>query len=100
MLDFALIVGFDWDDGNSRKNDDKHGVTQADAEQVFTDERILIADDTTHSVTETRYQALGKTLVGRHLHISFTLRRGKTLVRVISARNMNRQERRRYETQT
>jgi uncharacterized protein len=32
MIDWARIEGFDWDDGNSRKSVDKHGVTQAEAE--------------------------------------------------------------------
>ena len=99
MLDFARIVGFDWDDGNARKSLDKRGVSQPEAEQVFADERILIADDISHSETENRYQALGKTLADRHLHVSFTLRRERTLIRVISARDMNRKERRRYESQ-
>ena len=98
MIDFARIAGFDWDDGNSRKNDDRHGV--AEAEQVFIDERILIADDVGHSETEIRYQALGKTSEGRRLHISFTLRQDGMLVRVISARDMNRKERARYEART
>jgi uncharacterized DUF497 family protein len=100
MIDFALIAGFDWDDGNRRKSDNKHGVSQAEAEQVFMDERILIADDVAHSEIETRYQALGKTSEGRRLHVSFTLRRDGTHIRVISARDMNRKERTRYETQT
>ena len=98
MIDFARIAGFDWDNGNSRKNE-KHGVTQAAAEQVFTDERILIAEDIGHSEVEARYQALGATLAGRRLHISFTLRYDGTLIRVISARDMNRRERARYEAQ-
>jgi len=99
MIDFERIVGFDWDDGNSRKNDDKHGVAQAEAEQVFTDERILIAADVGHSGTESRYQALGKTADGRRLHVSFTLRRDGTLIRMISARDINRKEKTRYESQ-
>jgi uncharacterized DUF497 family protein len=97
MIDFARIAGFDWDDGNGRKND-RHGVTQAEAEQVFIDERILIADDVSHSETEIQYQALGETSEGRRLFISFTLRQKGTLIRVISARDMNRKERARYET--
>lgn len=99
MLDFALIVGFDWDDGNSRKSLDKHGVSRREAEQVFTDERMLLAADVAHSETEARYQALGGTLEGRLLHVTFTLRQNETLVRVISVRDINRKERGRYEAQ-
>ena len=97
MIDLARIVGFDWDDGNSRKSIDKHAAAKAEAEQVFISERLVITDDVGHSVTEVRYQALGQTLAGRRLHVRFTLRRDGTLIRVISARDMNRKERARYE---
>ena len=97
MIDLARVVGFDWDDGNVRKNVDKHAVTQAEAEQVFSSERTLLADDVGHSAKEARYQALGETLDGRRSHVSFTLRQSGTLIRIISARDMNRKERARYE---
>jgi uncharacterized DUF497 family protein len=99
MLDLSRIAGFDWDDGNSRKNADKHRVTQAEAEQVFIDEQILLTDDLDHSEVEVRYQALGRPMDGRTLHVSFTVRQNGALIRVISARDMNRKERARYETQ-
>ena len=73
MVDFTQITGFDWDDGNSRKND-KHGVTAAEAEQVFFNDPLLILIDSVHSRSEPRYHALGKTDSGRRLHITFTLR--------------------------
>ena len=98
MIDFSRITGFDWDSGNSRKNE-KHGVTPAEAEQMFTDERILVAEDIGHSKAEARYQALGQTSAFRHLHVTFTLRQDGALIRVISARDMNRKERARYEAQ-
>jgi len=34
MIDWARIEGFDWDEGNSRKSVDKHGVTQAEASRL------------------------------------------------------------------
>ena len=95
----ARIVGFDWDDGNARKSLDKHGVTQAEAEQVFAREPLL-AEDVTHSGTEIRFQALGQTIEGRRLHVTFTLRGNGGKIRVISARNMNRKERATYEQKT
>ena len=100
MIDVGRIVGFEWDDGNDRKSLDKHGVNRAEAEQVFLDERLTISDDVGHSETEVRYQALGATYDRRRLHITFTLRANGTLIRVISARDMNRKERARYENQT
>jgi uncharacterized protein len=35
MSDWARGERFEWDDGNARKSDDKHGVNQAETEQVF-----------------------------------------------------------------
>jgi uncharacterized protein len=97
MVDFGRVLGFDWDDGNRRKSVDKHGVGRAEAEQVFFNEPLLVIDDAGHSTVESRFHALGKTDVGRGLHITFTLRAGGTKIRVISARDMHRKERERYE---
>jgi len=97
MFDLRQIVGFDWDDGNSRKSLDKHNVSPREAEQVFLDSRLLVLSDETHSAEETRYHAYGRTSAGRLLQISFTLRHGAALIRVISVRSMSRKERSRYE---
>jgi len=97
MLDLACIVGFDWDEGNSRKSLDKHGVDKKEAEEVFLDPRLLVLEGLKHSQEEERFQALGESVVGRPLHITFTLRDEGTKIRVISARQMNRKERSLYE---
>lgn len=98
MIDIGAITGFDWDAGNARKSIDKHGVTRAEAEQVFTNRPLLVNPDIKHSQDEMRLQALGKTNDGRLLHITFTMRNAATLIRVISARDMHRKERLKYET--
>lgn len=95
MIDLANITGFQWDQGNARKND-KHGVSKAESEQVFFHAPLLLAD-AKHSGTEARYHALGKTTAGRLLHLSFTLREAESKIRVISARDMHRKEREIYE---
>lgn len=99
MIDIALIVGFEWDAGNARKNE-KHGVTAAEAEQVFFNQPLLLLEDAKHSRSEPRFHALGHTHDGRPLHIAFTLRGAGTLIRVISARDMHRKERAFYEQAT
>ena len=96
MIDRASLTGFDWDDGNARKSDEKHGVGQAEAEQVFFNRPLLIVPDSRHSVREPRFHALGVTDQGRRLHITFALRGEADLIRVISARDMSRKERARY----
>lgn len=99
MIDWSRITGFDWDNSNARKNADKHDVRQAESEQVFLNQPLLILPDIRHSQTEVRYHALGMTDTGRSLHVTFTLRTHDAgmLVRVISARDMHRRERNRYE---
>ena len=99
MLDFTQITGFDWDDGNSRKSDEKHGVSQAEAEQLFFNEPLLLLPDTVHSQVELRIHALGKTDSDRRLHVTFILRFNNSKIRVISARDMHRKERAIYEPQ-
>ena len=96
MIDLNKIVGFDWDDGNARKNE-KHGVTMAESEQVFFNAPLLLLEDGAHSQKELRIHALGKTDDGRALHIALTLRDTNRLIRVISARDMHRKERSIYD---
>lgn len=99
MLHLDQISGFDWDDGNARKSEDKHGVGQSEAESVFFNQPLLLLPDPGHSATEPRLHALGHTHDGRRLHITFTLRARGSLIRVISARDMHRKERTIYEEQ-
>ncbi len=98
MFDFSSITGFDWDAGNERKNEDKHGVSKNEAEQVFFNQPLLILEDRHHSREEVRFHALGKTDNQRCLHITFTLRDSGRKIRIISARDMHRKERSIHET--
>ena len=95
MLDLTTIDGFDWDEGNQRKSEEKHSVSQGEAEQVFFSTPLYIVEDASHSQTEACFHALGKTGAGRLLHVTCTTRGRK--IRVISARDMHRKERRIYE---
>ena len=99
MADFpenlAECTGFQWDSGNSDKNWDLHKVSRAEAEQVFFNRPILVVVDSKHSQQEPRFAALGHTNEGRRLMVVFTVR--ENLVRVISARDQSREERRVYE---
>ena len=96
MFDIDRVEGFDWDVGNARKNE-RHGVSHAEAEQVFFDFRLLVVADERHSQTEPRFHGLGATIAGRALHVTFTLRMDGRKIRVISARGMSRKEKTRYE---
>jgi uncharacterized DUF497 family protein len=88
--EFEEFAGFQWDQGYSNKNLTKHHVEDWECEQVFFNEPLLVFDDPKHSLVEKRWAAFGRTDGGRLLVVIFT-RRGK-LLRVISAREMNRKE--------
>ena len=96
MAVLERIVGFEWDEANSRKSSEKHGVGQSEAEQVFLNEPLLFVADVRHSAAEDRFHALGRSDRGRLLHVTFTIRQEGTRIRIISARDMSRRERARY----
>ena len=91
----STINGFEWDEGNITKNWESHGVTHIECEEVFFNIPLVMNVDEPHSIKESRYYALGKTSSGRPLFLVFTIRNEK--IRVISARDMNRKERKIYE---
>lgn len=90
-------TGFDWDSGNIEKNWLKHKVSPVECEQVFFN-KALFAEDVRHSQREKRYYALGLTNNKMLIFVTFTIR--KSLIRVISARDMSKKERKIYEEQT
>jgi uncharacterized DUF497 family protein len=90
-------VGFDWDVGNLLKNWERHKVSASECEQIFFNTPLIAAPDIKHSKVEDRYYALGHTDAERLLFVVFTIR--KKLIRVISAREMNRKEKKEYEVQ-
>ena len=76
-------TGLDWDETNRQ-------ATPQHAENVFFNQPLVVRGDILHSKAEKRYYALGQTRRRRHLFVAFTIWR--KLIRVISARDMNRRE--------
>jgi uncharacterized protein len=97
MKELESIEGFDWDDGNREKNWNKHGVKPVECEMIFFNRPLVVIDDEKHSQVESRYYAFGKTDFGRVLLVGFCIRKNR--MRVISARDMHKKERRFYEEQ-
>jgi uncharacterized DUF497 family protein len=58
MIDWSRVAGFEWDAGNARKSVDKHGVSQAEAEEAFFNQPLLVLEDDRHSGAEVRFHAL------------------------------------------
>lgn len=98
MIDIlSQCEGFQWDKGNLDKNWIRHKVTNSECEQVFFNKPLVVGDDPKHSQIEKRWYVLGRTDANRLLFIVFTIR--KNLIRVISARDMNKKERKVYYEQ-
>jgi uncharacterized DUF497 family protein len=93
---FAECEGFQWDASNAGKIWERHQVAPTESEEVFFNRPLVVNDDEEHSATEGRLYALGQTDSARLLFVAFTMR-GR-LIRVISARDMSRKERRIYQS--
>jgi len=87
-------TGFDWDDANVAKIWDSHRVSPLECEEVFFNEPLVAGFDAKHSRAEVRDYVLGRTDAGRLLFVVVTVRRH--LLRVVSARDMSRKERKVY----
>jgi uncharacterized DUF497 family protein len=99
MADTESFAGFDWDTGNRQKCR-KHGVSLAQIESVFNDDRpVIVLPDVGHSSGEHRRRAIGQTGAGRYVFVVFTIRSkgGKRYIRPISARYMHPKEVEHYE---
>lgn len=86
--------GFEWDKWNLEKIWGKHKVTPFECEQIFFNRPLIVDFDEAHSQKETRLYILGQTDTGRELFAVFTIR--KSLIRIVSARDMSRQEKEVY----
>ena len=91
------VRGFEWDEGNSGKNEQGHGVTDREAEEIFFNNSLIIGGSP-KGQPEVRYAALGQTYGSRLLAVVFTIRSKR--IRVISARPMSRKERKLYEEES
>lgn len=91
MLQYLRV--FEWDDGNL-DHIARHHVTPEGAEEVFADRRSF-AVRVYDTATERRWGPVGATEDGRVLFVIYTHRAGRT-IRVVTARDADPDERRRY----
>jgi uncharacterized DUF497 family protein len=86
---------FEWDPGKAAANLQRHGVSFEEAVTVFQDPLAKVHADPDHSESESREILIGHSSQHRLLLVSFTDRQGR--IRLISAREVTRGERRDYE---
>ncbi len=96
MIKLPQPLTFDWDEGNIEKNWNKHKVNQKECEEIFLNRPLRLFKDIKHSQKESRFTAFGSTNSRRKLYIVFAIRGEK--LRVISARDQSKKERKLYES--
>lgn len=89
------VIGFEWNEGNIYKKENKYGLKWQLIEEIFFNEPLLVFEDIRHSQDECRCFSLGFTDDKVHFFVVFTKREQK--IRVISARKINKKERKIYE---
>ena len=94
----TVNISFEWDEIKARANERKHGISFEIAARVFADPLAVSGQDRIEN-SEYRWQTVG--MVDGHLLIlvAHTVRHGDDaeVIRIISARRADKQERKRYE---
>ena len=91
-----MPLRFQWDHRKAKANLRTHGVSFEETSTVFADPLAKVFPDEDHSRQENREILVGTSILGRLLLVSFT-ERGEDCIRIISAREATRNERRRHE---
>jgi uncharacterized protein len=86
---------FEWDEEKAKINIAKHGISFSEAATVFGDPLSIPLDDPDHSYDEKRFLLIGQSSIGSLLIVSYTEREER--IRIISARDVTRSERKFYE---
>jgi uncharacterized DUF497 family protein len=90
-------IRFEWDQKKAAANLRKHKVSFEDAQSVFSDERALLIDDPDHSEDEDRFVLLGLSQSLRLLVVVHCYRSEGQVIRIISARKAEAEERSVYK---
>jgi len=90
-----MDLDFEWDEDKNKLNILNHKISFEEAKTVFVDDYSRIFNDFEHSDEEFREIIFGYSNKNRLLVVSFTERNDK--IRIISARKVNKNERKLYE---
>lgn len=93
-----MSLTFEWDPDKANANLRKHGVSFGEAGTVFQDALSVTVPDPDHSAEEDRFITVGHSTQGRALIVAHTARAWR--IRIISARQLTRAERREYEEES
>ena len=88
----------EWDEAKNRTNRRKHGVSFEEAETVLYDDWAILIEDDDPDEPEERFLLLGMSAGLRTLVVCHCYRQDDEVIRIVSARRANREERRDYES--
>ena len=97
------MIRFEWDEAKNEANRRKHGIGFEAALSVFFDPAMVLTEDRILD-GELRWHAVGISSEAVMLMVVHTLlgdpeQQGEEIIRIVSARKANRQERERYGKQ-
>ena len=90
-------LSFEWDENKNEINKKKHGISFETAQEVFYDDNAVLFDDPDHSVGEERFLIIGMTRSLKVCIVSHCYRNSDNVIRLISAREATKHERKTYE---
>ena len=88
----------EWDEAKNTSNKRKHGVSLEEAQTVFYDDWAILIEDGDPDEPEERFLLLGMSAGLRTLVVCHCYREDDEIIRMISGRLADRQERRDYDT--
>ena len=91
------IIKFEWDNNKNEINKKKHGLSFEEAKEVFGDENAILFDDPDHSLDEDRFLIIGSVKSSKICIVSHCYRDNDNIIRLISARQATKNEKRFYE---
>ena len=86
---------YEWDPAKDELNQQKHGVSFAEASTIFLDPLHATVPDDRYAVDELRFRTVGYTVNNRLIIVAHVDRADR--IRIISAREVTNRERRQYE---
>lgn len=86
------IHTIEWDENKNKINQTKHNIGFEEASTVFNDPNSIEFDDPDHSENEDRFLLIGLSSSVRYLIVCFCERKNGDVIRIITARKLNKQE--------
>ena len=90
-------INFEWDENKNQINKKKHGLSFETAQEVFYDEFAVVFDDPDHSIGEERFLIIGMTESSKICIVSHCYRNSDNVIRIISAREATKREKKIYQ---